>query len=342
MHHICSRFRQGCYFFWRKTVTMQYIFRSILILCMVALASGCEHDTKTSETRSAVTKVPDTAAIRKQQEDSLKVLLQKPEIQYHFEHKAVWKTKDSFEGSKHMELLSAINRVDEIHLKRLDSFLVPDKYAVSIANYLPFPKAAPLLSSINKIIIFSYPTQTFAAYEHGVLIQTGPVSMGKKSTPTPEGLFFCNWKSKETRSTVDKSWILKWNFNISNYGGVGFHQYAMPGYPASHSCLRLWDHQAEFLYHWADQWKLQGKELLAKGTPVIVYGAYPFGQPRPWYALAENGKALDISLNDLEKVIAPFMDEIKAAQENRMAVLSGATTVDATTVVDTTRRITEP
>jgi len=317
---------------------MHYIFRSILILCMVAIVAGCDDRTSDASSFSSTTKLPDSAAIRKQMEDSLKTLLLKPEIQYHFEYKSVWKTKDSFEGSNHLALLSAINRVDELHLKRLDSFLVPDKYVDSLADYLPFPKAAPFLTAVNKVIIFSYPTQTFAAYEHGVLVLTGPTSMGKKSTPTPEGLFFCNWKAKESRSTVDNSWILKWNFNISNYGGVGFHQYAMPGYPASHSCLRLWDEQAEFLYHWADQWKLQGKELLAKGTPVIVYGAYPFGQPRPWYALVENGKALDISLSDLEKIIAPFMEDIKAAQEHRTKVIDGLAPAGSGQVVDTTQK----
>jgi hypothetical protein len=30
---------------------------------------------------------------------------------------------------------------------------------------------------------------------------------------------------------------LRWNFNIENKLGVGWH--SLPGYPASHSCLRL-------------------------------------------------------------------------------------------------------
>ncbi len=319
--------------------TMNNKFGNILVICMAGLVLGCERNLPKTPNNSGAVPAADSVTQQKQREDSLEALLYKPDFQYHFEHKSVWKTKDSFEGTEHLELLSAINRVDEIHLKRLDSFLVPDKYVDSLADYLPFPKIAAFLAPVNKIIFFSYPTQAFAAYENGKLVQTGPVSMGKKSTKTPEGLFFCNWKSKETRSTVDKSWILKWNFNISNYGGVGFHQYAMPGYPASHSCLRLWDHQAEFLYHWAEQWKLNGKELLAKGTPVIVYGAYPFGEPRPWFALAGDGKALDISVEDLKAVVSPYMDEIRKEQDNRMRVLSGAASADSLkVVVDTAQK----
>ncbi len=246
-------------------------------------------------------------------------------FQYHFEKKSVWKNKDSFEGNKHKELLAALNRVDAAHLKGLDSFIVPDKYIDSLDAYLPFPKYAAILEPINKILIFSYPTQTFAAYEKGKLILTGPTNMGKKSTKTPTGLFFCNWKSKETRSTVNNSWILKWNFNVSNLGGVGFHQYALPGYPASHSCLRLWNDQALYLYNWADQWKLQNNQLVAKGTPVIIYGEYPFGAPRPWYALTQNPKALDISPQDLEAIVTPHLQAIQQAQDERARILEAQT-----------------
>lgn len=282
------------------------------------------------------------ALLARHREDSLKAIAaqqSKPDgLTYHFEYKKVWKTKDSFDGYQHQALLAALNRVDITHLKYLDSFIVPDKYTDSLADYLPFPRVMPSLANVNKIIIFSYPTQTFAAYEYGNLVLTGPTNMGKKSTPTPTGLFFCNWKSKEAHSTVDKSWVLKWNFNVSNFGGVGFHQYTMPGYPVSHSCMRLWASQAETLYNWAEQWKLKGSELLAKGTPVIIYGEYPFGKTRPWFKLPNDSKLLDISVEELQKIIEPHLEEIMQAQQNRMNVLNGETSTD-TAKVDTTKRV---
>ena len=241
------------------------------------------------------------------------------QINYHFEKKAAWKLKDSFEGNSHKDIIAAINRVDVQHLPRLDSFLVPDQYLEDVKAYMPFPAAAPSIKDIRKIIFFSYPTQAFAAYENGNLVISGPTNMGKKASPTPTGLFFCNWKAKETRSTVDNEWILKWNFNVSNFGGVGFHQYDLPGYPASHSCMRLWAEQAQFLYGWADQWKLQDGKVVLKGTPVIVYGAYPFGKPRPWFVLAGDGKALDISDAALSEMVNPHREEILAAQNAREA-----------------------
>jgi hypothetical protein len=182
---------------------------------------------------------------------------------------------------------------------------------------------AEVLKDIDKILLFSYPAQAFAAYENGKLVIAGPTNMGKKASKTPTGLFFCNWKAKETRSTVDNEWILKWNFNISNMGGVGFHQYDLPGYPASHSCLRLWAEQAEFLYSWANQWKLnKSGQVLAKGTPVIVFGAYPFGSPRPWFVLAGDGKALDISKEQIAEIINPFKEQILKEQQVRQDLIN--------------------
>jgi hypothetical protein len=238
-------------------------------------------------------------------------------INYRFEKKAAWKLKDSFDGNSHKNIIAAINRVDVAHLPRLDSFLVPDRYVEDIKAYMPYPAIASSLKDIRKIIFFSYPTQTFAAYENGKLVISGPTNMGKKASLTPTGLFFCNWKAKETRSTVDNEWILKWNFNVSNFGGVGFHQYDLPGYPASHSCMRLWAEQAQFLYSWADQWKVQDGKQVLKGTPVIVYGAYPFGKPRPWFVLAGDGKALDIADAALGEIVNPHREAILAAQSAR-------------------------
>ncbi|MCH5685090.1 hypothetical protein LWM68_13035 [Niabella sp. W65] len=88
--------------------------------------------------------------------------------------------KDSFEGLKHLNILNAINRVDTTHLRRLDSILVPNDFSKPLSTYLPFPESIDLIKDVSKIILFSYPTQVFAAYENGKLVLTGPTNMGKK------------------------------------------------------------------------------------------------------------------------------------------------------------------
>lgn len=264
------------------------------------------------------------SAVKKVQEEVIQPKEEnvKPSFTYRFIKKKEWQSlKDSFEGADHLDILIALNRVDTTHLKRLDSIIVPDDYSKPLKDYSPFPDHVNLLKDINKIILFSYPAQAFAAYEKGNLILTGPTNMGRKNKPTPQGLFFTNWKAKKTISTVDNEWILKWNFNVHNKWGVGFHEYALPGYPASHSCMRLLGADAQFLYSWADQWILKNDhEIAASGTPVIVFGTYPFGETKPWYKLVEDPNALTISSDSLNAYIQPHLQTILDKQKLREEV----------------------
>ncbi len=237
-------------------------------------------------------------------------------VSYTLENTKEWLKTNK--DSTNLEIALAVNRTDKAFFAKMDSVIIPTDRSGDIAFYLPFPVEVPYLADVDKILFFSYPTQTFAAYENGILIYTGPTNMGKKKAPTPTGLFFCNWKAEETISTVDDEWKLLWNFNIANRGGVGFHQYDMPGYPASHSCLRLQEKDAKYLYEWADQWVLIDDENVKfKGTPVIVFGSYPFGEAKPWLQLVKDPKALTISESEMEKVTAPYLETILKEQEKR-------------------------
>jgi len=237
-------------------------------------------------------------------------------VTYTLENTKEWLKTNKDSAS--LEIALAVNRTDKAFFAKMDSVIIPTDMSGDIAFYLPFPVEVPYLADVDKILFFSYLTQTFAAYENGILIYTGPTNMGKKKNPTPTGLFFCNWKAEETISTVDDEWKLLWNFNIANKGGIGFHQYDMPGFPASHSCLRLQEKDAKYLYEWADQWVLvDDKNVKFKGTPVVVFGSYPFGQPKPWLELVKNPKALTITEIEMEKVTAPFLETILKEQEKK-------------------------
>jgi hypothetical protein len=200
----------------------------------------------------------------------------------------------------------------------MDSVIIPKDMSGDLAFYLPFPFQVSYLEDVDKIIFFSYPSQTFAAYENGILMYTGPTNMGKASAKTPTGLFFTNWKAEETISTVDDEWKLLWNFNIENKEDVGFHQYSLPGYPASHSCLRLLEKDTKYLYQWADQWVLADKETLKfKGTPVVVFGTYDFKAEKPWLQIIKDPKALTISGMEIENISKPFLATILMEQQKR-------------------------
>lgn len=250
---------------------------------------------------------------------------QKPKtVSYQIANAKQWLLTNT--DSNYLQVALAVNRTDKAAFAQMDTVIIPADMSGDIAYYLPFPLNVPYLQAVDKIIFFSYATQTFGAYENGVLMYTGPTNMGRKKDPTPTGLFFTNWKAEETTSTFNDEWDLRWNFNIENKEGVGWHQYALPGYPASHSCLRLQEKDARYLYDWADQWVLEGKEtVLANGTPVIVFGSYNFDGPKPWWQLTTNPQALNISEAEIEQQTSPFLDKIITEQTKREKVASSKT-----------------
>jgi len=230
-------------------------------------------------------------------------------------------------------VILALNRLDAGHISRADTLVIPGTVQTDLMSYSPYPKEVAAISDIPKIIFFSYPIQAFGAYENGRLVYWGPTSMGSKIHPTPAGLHFTNWKGRQIISTVNDEWKLNWNFNIANKEGVGWHEYDLPGYPASHSCLRLLADQAKWLYDWGQQWILDKKgTLLANGTPVIVFGEYPWGQRRPWKNLLDDANANTITEQDITEQVKPYLEKIKTEQERRAQVEGsrGATVAAAT------------
>lgn len=241
------------------------------------------------------------------------------ETGYTFQKTKAWLEMVKDADSAKIWPVLAVNRTDRRNIVKMDSIIVPKDVDGDLAYYLPFPLQVSALNEVDKIVFFSYATQTFAAYEYGELVRTGPTNMGRKADKTPTGLFFSNWKAEKSTSTFNDEWDLKWNFNIANKLGVGWHQYELPGYPASHSCLRLQERDAKFLYDWADQWVLADKETVKiKGTPTVVFGSYDFDGTKPWYQLISNPKALDIAVADIEREVKPLLSKIMLEQEKRL------------------------
>ena len=131
-------------------------------------------------------------------------------------------------------VILALNRLDIKNKWRADTLAIPDKIDETLMSYSPFPTRLEVLKEVNKMVLFSYPIQAYALYEKGNLVKWGPTSMGSKKAQTKRGLMFANWKKELAISTVNKSWKLPYNFNIHNSLGIGWHQYDLPGYPASH------------------------------------------------------------------------------------------------------------
>jgi len=207
-------------------------------------------------------------------------------------------------GEEKMAALLKLNRLDAQHLRAGVTLVIPEQVD-ELTNFSPFPQRLETVRDVPKLIIVSLRVQAFGAYEFGNLVRWGPTSSGKKASPTPAGVYHTNWKSKATRSSINDEWLLPWYFNLDNQSGISFHQYDLPGYPASHGCLRLIEDDAAWIYGWADQWTLSTdrRSVEAYGTPVIVFGKYDYGKPAPWKHLATDYSAASVTGSELEEAI---------------------------------------
>jgi hypothetical protein len=184
-----------------------------------------------------------------------------------------------------LELLEKLNRVDVTHMRRLEHVVVPSAWKDEL-EHSPFPRTYPAAAHLPKLLVVDQPTQAFAAYESGQLTRWGPVSSGRQARPTPSGLFHLNWRTRVRNSTLNGEWRLNWYFNFFNARGLAFHQFELPGLPASHACFRLLERDAIWIYQWGQGWTLDANgQLLQNGTPVLIIGSYAFGAPPPWRSI---------------------------------------------------------
>ncbi|MEI6022573.1 MAG: L,D-transpeptidase [bacterium] len=214
-------------------------------------------------------------------------------------------------SQNHVSLLLDINRIDIDHIKKGMTIVVPNNFS-DITSFAPLPEVLSSAKSFPKLIVISQKVQVFGVYEYGNLVRWGPASTGKESTPTPSKLYFTNWKGLSVRSSIDDTWVMPWYFNLDNTHGVSMHQYDLPGFPASHACIRLLKDDAVWLYNWAEQWTLSsnGQHIQTYGTPVLIFGEYVYTEPAPWKNLVNNPNSASIDITTLEKSLALYVAEI--------------------------------
>jgi len=107
-------------------------------------------------------------------------------------------------------------------------------------------------------IIISIEDQRISLYDNGELIARSSVSTGVPSHPTPLGVFSVISKQRWHRSNIYSAAPMPYMQRIT-WSGIALHAGVLPGYPASHGCIRLTDSFATQLFH-----------LTKRGTRVII------------------------------------------------------------------------
>jgi len=111
-------------------------------------------------------------------------------------------------------------------------------------EYLWAPDLAP---AGPVLIIISLTSQRAVTYRNGVPIGVSTVSTGKAGYETPTGLFTILQKHVRHRSNLYNDASMPYMQRLT-WGGLALHGGNLPGYPASHGCIRLPQGFARLLY----------------------------------------------------------------------------------------------
>jgi len=88
------------------------------------------------------------------------------------------------------------------------------------------------------VIVVSIPEQRAYVYRNGLRIAVSTVSTGKKGHETPTGVFTILQKNKDHRSSLYDDAPMPYMQRLT-WDGIALHAGKLPGYPASHGCVRL-------------------------------------------------------------------------------------------------------
>jgi hypothetical protein len=97
------------------------------------------------------------------------------------------------------------------------------------------------------LIVISIDRQRLSLYSNGVYIADAPVSTGMPGYSTPTGVFSIIQKARFHRSNLYFDAPMPFMQRLT-WSGVALHAGALPGYPASHGCIRLPNDFAQRLF----------------------------------------------------------------------------------------------
>lgn len=116
--------------------------------------------------------------------------------------------------------------------------------ALKAGQYLWAPQLAP---AGPMLIIINRATQRLVVYRNGVPIAVSTVSTGRAGRRTPSGVFTILEKQVTHFSSLYDSAPMPYMERLT-WDGVALHGGTLPGYPASHGCIRLPHAFAKLLY----------------------------------------------------------------------------------------------
>ena len=178
------------------------------------------------------------------------------EIVYPSDATIAWRCRTLHSGESLEKLFSdrwidvaRFNRIDRRHAHSGVSIKIP-KRIDDLASFNPLPKFYPGAETDERFILIDLSEQFLGAYEYGGLRFAVPIASGNGNNETPTGEFritaahrshqSCLYTVEGTDQPYPMNHALRFHVNRE---GVSYwiHGRDIPGYPASHGCIGLYD-----------------------------------------------------------------------------------------------------
>jgi lipoprotein-anchoring transpeptidase ErfK/SrfK len=143
------------------------------------------------------------------------------------------------------------------------------------------------------VIAVSINKQRVKVYDSNGLFAEAPVSTGMQGHPTPMGVFSIIQKHKWHRSNIYSNAPMPYMQRIT-WSGVAMHAGVLPGYPASHGCIRMPEAFAIKMWNWT---RLGARVVVTPGDITPESFSHPLlpstrAQPAPPAAAQEDNAPL--------------------------------------------------
>lgn len=151
------------------------------------------------------------------------------------------------------------------------------------AKHRPLPKSESAAKVTRKpngpiIIAISIRRQTLKVYDANGLFAETPVSTGMRGHSTPMGVFSVIQKRKWHRSNIYSDAPMPYMQRIT-WSGIAMHAGALPGYPASHGCIRMPLDFAVKMWSWT---RIGARVIITPGEVTPADFSHPLlTTPRP-------------------------------------------------------------
>jgi len=119
-------------------------------------------------------------------------------------------------------------------------------YSNDRGDMVPFKR-----TGVPVLALVALDAQKISIYDaNGKMIQQSPVSSGTTGYETPAGIFSVVQKKPQHNSNLYQDGNMPFMQRIT-WTGIALHAGALPGYPASHGCVRMPSTEAQRVYAFA-------------------------------------------------------------------------------------------